>query len=272
MHPPFNDITSRQNQYVQYARHLHDRKARASEKACLAEGVKVLAELSPASNPIRFMFISKDKVSDIPQSLSPVISQASQILVVDRRIMDYISTTETPDGFLAVVETAPLSSLEPEIDGDSFFLILDSIRDPGNLGTIFRTAYAAGTSAIILFDENVDAYNAKTIRASAGTVFRLPFFSISRERLAVLERSKAKGLRIAASVSRASEAYWDFDYSPPLAFVLGSESHGISETLISLCDTAISIPMEKAVDSLNVSVSASLLCYKFLEKKNRAKW
>lgn len=272
MHPPFTEITSRQNQYIQYARHLHDRKARASEKACLVEGVKVLAELSPVSNPIRFMFISKDKVTDIPHSLSPVLSQASQIFVVDRRIMDSISTTETPDGFLAVVETASSSFEEPELAGNSFFLILDNIRDPGNLGTIFRSSYAAGTSAIILFDENVDVYNAKTIRASAGTVFRLPFFCISRDKLPILQRAKVKGLRIAASVSRSSESYWNFDYSPPLAFVLGNESHGISEELKSLCDSTISIPMENTIDSLNVSVSASLLCYKFFEKKNCAKW
>ncbi len=272
MQPPFTEITSRQNKYVQYACLLHDRKFRVSENACLVEGIKVLIELSEVSNPIRYLFISKDRISDIPDALSPLLSRAGQIFIVDSRIMKGISATETPGGFLAIVETKPSDPANLVITDDSFFLILDNIRDPGNLGTIFRTSYATGTSALILFGENVDVYNAKTIRASAGTVFRLPFFRISGENLLTLGKAKKKGLRIIASLSSSSESYWNFDYSPPLAFVLGNESHGISRELSPFCDSTIAIPMENTIDSLNVSVTAALLCYKFIEKKNCAKW
>lgn len=272
MHAPFIEITSRQNKNIQQTCLLHDRKARAAEKACIVEGMKILSELSPASNPIRMLFVSKDRQKAIPDSLTPLLSAAGQIFVVDSHLMEAISGTETPEGFLAVAEVKDSSAEAPDISSMSFILILDSIKDPGNLGTIFRTSYAAGVSSLILFGGSVDAYNAKTIRASAGTVFKLPFFSVSEDRISIVQDLKVMGLRIAASVMQGGERYWGFDYRPPLAFVLGNESHGISEKLLSICDCKVTIPMENPIESLNISTSAALLCYKFLEKKNCAKW
>lgn len=186
--------------------------------------------------------------------------------VITEAQMARISDTQTPQGILCVMST-PSYSMEDILkrriksNGDErrLIMVLEDIQDPGNLGTIFRTAEGAGVSGIILSEGCVDIYNPKTVRATMGSIYRMPYI-YSADLSDCASKLKADGIRVYAAHLKGELLYNEINYEDT-AFLIGNEGNGLKEETADLADEYIKIPMEGELESLNASVAASVLMY-----------
>ena len=148
------------------------------------------------------------------------------------------------------------------------FLILENLQDPGNLGTIMRTAEGAGASGIIMSSDTVDIYNPKTIRSTMGSIYRVPFFYAEDIRETV-RQIQQKGIGIYAAHLHGEKYYDEYDYRRPAAFLIGNEGNGLTEETAKLADTCIRIPMAGQLESLNAAVASALLMYEAARQRRR---
>ena len=192
--------------------------------------------------------------------------------VVSDEVFARMSDTQSPQGVLAVLKQ-PGYTLEQILDGGKkapLLLLLEHLQDPGNLGTILRSAEGAGVSGVILSADSVDLFNPKVVRSTMGAIFRLPFFYAENFSQTICEIKK-KGIRIFAADLEGSRDYDLEDYTAPSAFLIGNESRGLSEEAKALADRRIFIPMEGKLESLNAAVSAAVLVYEGARQRRRAR-
>lgn len=199
--------------------------------------------------------------SDISGQRNHVPQRAPKIFQVPRELMEHMSDTKNSQGILAVVRQKKYT----ELPGD-FFLILDTLQDPGNMGTIFRTAEAAGVDGILMNRDCVDVYSPKVVRATMGAMFRMPFI-VSDDLPAEIRRMKSEGVQIYAAHLRGTKNHWDFDYRTPTAFMIGNEGNGLQDAIADLADSYLRIPMMGHTESLNAGVAASVLMYETLRQR-----
>ena len=199
--------------------------------------------------------------SDISGQRNHVPQRAPKIFQVPRELMEHMSDTKNSQGILAVVRQKKYT----ELPGD-FFLILDTLQDPGNMGTIFRTAEAAGVDGILMNRDCVDVYSPKVVRATMGAMFRMPFI-VSDDLSAEIRRMKSEGVQVYAAHLRGTKNHWDFDYRQPTAFMIGNEGNGLQDAIADLADTYLRIPMMGHTESLNAGVAASVLMYETLRQR-----
>jgi RNA methyltransferase, TrmH family len=258
------EIKSRQNSVIQYLRSLRDRKIREKEHCCLLEGRNVMQEFLMSRHSLRLLLVSKSQLNDDRDAplFQELIRRSARSFVVNQSLMDYVTTMEHAPGSIAVMENTLIHRHELKAEGGSFYIVIDGIKDPGNLGTIVRSACAFGATAIVLHGTTVDLFNPKTIRASAGLVLRIPSCRAETQDLASL---KKRGLRFLASANNGEKSLLAADFTPPLALILGNESSGISEELLSLSDCTVRVPMEEGIESLNVSIVAALMSFRFFQ-------
>jgi TrmH family RNA methyltransferase len=200
-------------------------------------------------------------VSDKTGDAGTRSSQKVPVFRVSDSIMEYMSDTKTSQGILAVVRQKHYTSLSGDL-----FIILDTLQDPGNMGTIFRTAEAAGVSGIIMNRNCVDIYSPKVVRATMGAMFRMPFI-ICEDLSAEILKMKAKGIAVYAAHLKGEKNHWEFDYSKPVAFMIGNEGNGLSEEIASLSDAYMRIPMMGKTESLNAAVAATVLMYETVRQR-----
>lgn len=180
------------------------------------------------------------------------------------RVVDAV----TPHGVAAVARFADRSARAAVGAAGPLALVLVGVADPGNAGTLLRTAEAAGAGAVLFCDDSVDPYGPKCVRSSAGSVFRL---AVVREGPsgAVLDALAGAGVRTVATLARGAQPYDAVDLSGPVALVLGSEAHGLSAAVADAVDTAVTIPMEGRAESLNVGMAGTILCFEALRQRRR---
>jgi TrmH family RNA methyltransferase len=179
---------------------------------------------------------------------------------VESRLLQSLSETETPQGILAILEFTQL--LIPNYS--DFLLIPDQIRDPGNLGTLLRSAAAAGVQAVLLPPETTDPFAPKVVRAGMGAHFRLPIHSMTWEE--IKQVSKSGNLQIYLA-DMDGESYWETDLRQPLALIIGGEAEGASKEARKLATQKISIPMSGEVESLNAGVAGSVLMFEVVRQR-----
>ncbi len=180
--------------------------------------------------------------------------------VVSDSVFKTVSDTQTPQGILAVVRMPEYGLPELRKGGNTLLLVLESIQDPGNLGTMIRTGEGAGVTGVIMNRTTVDLFNPKTIRSTMGSIYRIPFF-VAEDLGETVEKVKKAGVRLYAAHLKGKMAYDEPDYTGPCGFLIGNEGNGLSAELADLASGYIRIPMEGNVESLNAAVSASLLVY-----------
>ena len=183
-------------------------------------------------------------------------SYAQRLELVSPEVLQVIATTVHPDGVVAITPRPPQSPPTFHHLG----LVLEAIQDPGNLGTMIRTAAAAGAEGILVSADSVDLDHPKVLRASAGQWFRLPL-GVSPNLAADLQRYQAAGMQVVATLPRAAQPYWDIDLQRPTLVVMGNEGAGLSVGLAELADVAVSIPLAAGVESLNVAIATALILY-----------
>lgn len=251
-------ITSSQNSRIKLVRALLGRaKERREANAFAVEGVRLVEEAETRNWRFRFALYDSsinERGKSIVERLTLRGVEAEE---VSESIMKSLSDTETPQGILAVLEFSNV----PIPNSANFILIPDQIRDPGNLGTLIRSAAATGVQAVLLPPETTDAFAPKVVRSGMGAHFRLPIHSLSWEDIQV----QTKGLQIYLA-DMDGQSCWETDLRTPLALIVGGEAEGASETARKLA-TKISIPMAGDVESLNAGVAGSVLMFEVVRQR-----
>lgn len=252
-------ITSTGNKLIREVRDL-ERKARARRDSGLfvAEGERLCREIP--IDYIERLFVAEDYDGTLPDA-SDAAGHTPKMLQVPRELMEHMADTKSSQGILAVVRQKSYTTLSGDL-----FLILDTLQDPGNMGTIFRTAEAAGVDGILMNRSCVDVYSPKVVRATMGALFRLPFL-VCEDLPADIQKLKARGVKTYAAHLQGTENHWGFDYRQPTAFMIGNEGNGLQESIAALADHYLRIPMMGQTESLNAGVAASVLMYEALRQR-----
>ena len=253
-------ITSSQNPKLKLVRTLIGRpKERREANAFVIEGIRLIEEAVTAGWKFQFALYS-DGLSERGQDLLKVlIAHRIDAEEVAGDLLQKLSDTETPQGILAVLEFTQL----PITDNPNFILIPDQIRDPGNLGTLIRTAAATGVQAIFLPEETTDAFAPKVVRAGMGAHFRLPIHSLTWDEI----RERTKDLQVCLADMNGTPC-WDSDLRKPLALIVGSEAEGASAEGRKLATQKICIPMAGNIESLNAGVAGSVLMFEVVRQRS----
>ncbi len=250
---------------------LEKRKAREEEQAFVVEGVR-LAEEALAAGWLTELVLYASQLSERGMEVVRGFQQqGAEVWEVPPKLMDSLSGTETAPGLLAVLpmRTLPLPGerqLPQELalpEELNFVLIMDNLRDPGNLGTLLRTAAAAGVQAALLSPGTTDAFAPKVLRAGMGAHFRLPIRALDWEGI----RAACQEMAIFLAEAGGGSACWDTDLKQPLALIMGSEAEGASAPARSLAGHSVTIPMPGKSESLNVAVAAGILLFEVVRQR-----
>ena len=224
------------------------RSARSEEGVFVVEGPSLVAQAIAAGWEIEAQFVAPG-ADDVPCD-APVYELAPNVI-------ERVASTEAPQPVLAVVRQRP-ALLPSPVD---FVVVADRLADPGNAGTIIRSAEAAGAQAVVFTTGSVDPYNPKVVRSSAGSLFRIPVLSSS------LEAMHAAGLRVLATSSHQGAAYTDTDLTGPVAVVVGNEAHGVPSD--APVDGWLTIPHAGPAESLNVAMAATVIAFEVARQRRQ---
>lgn len=272
--PPFlfplkiNNITSPTNALMKQVRGLHQRSAREKSGLFLIEGPRAVAEAYAKRVRVVDVVVSQtylDEHSSIEQDTNFKV-----VSVIDDKLFREISTTATPAGILAI-GAVPKYSIADCFAGDHapLVVIAHGIQDPGNLGTIFRTALASWATGVILTKGTVDAFNPKVVRSAMGALFAMPMISdMSLE--AAVTLVKGEGLNVIACEPTATQAYFEVDLAKPTAIILANEGQGFTDAELAGLDNTVAIPMNQDSESLNVAVSAAIVLFEAVKQRINA--
>ena len=254
-------ISSSQNSKIKLVRALAGRpKERREAGAFLAEGVRLVEDAFAANWPFRFVLFS-DELSERGNVLVKKLEEKKiEVEKVESSLLQSLSETETSQGIIAVLEFNNL----PIPESPNFILIPDSIRDPGNLGTLLRSADAAGAQAVLIPAETTDAFAPKVVRAGMGAHFRLPIQNMSWEDIQRVSKS-AKLKTFIADMD--GQSCWEIDFKSPLALIVGGEAEGASEQAKKLANSFVKIPMAGKTESLNAAVAGSVLMFEVMRQR-----
>ncbi len=252
-------VEGRHNSLVKELRQAFSRGELTSSGECAIEGFRVVEEAVKSGLRFRAVFFSESAESRAHKLLPQIPSQAETLLLPDKLFSSAVSS-QTPQGVAALVH-AKVYTPEDVIQNSSRrpVLVIAGVQDPGNLGTIIRSAEAFGAKGILLGEGTVSAYNSKVVRASAGSVFRVPFAKVSSE--SAIQLLREKSFRILATSSHKGVTLPEADFNGPTAVFIGNEGAGIDKKLLSQMDELIMIPHSPKVESLNAGVAASIVLY-----------
>ncbi len=250
-------ITSRSNPLVLRLKKLNSkRSARREEGVFCGEGPKLLAEaLKWGAELETVVFESGTQLPELPES--------TRVVEVPGSLLPSVADTETPQGVVFIVKQKPLNL--PEVLPAGRYLVLDGIQDPGNLGTIWRTADAFAADGLILCNNCVDPWSPKTVRATMGAIFRLPVYEATLEETA--RKLDEAGIPLYATALREDTV--DVREVPlsNAAVIIGSEGKGVSDLSLSLCKKTVKIPMRERCESLNAAVAASVVLWEMVREE-----
>ncbi|MCR5280017.1 MAG: RNA methyltransferase [Lachnospiraceae bacterium] len=249
-------ITSADNKKIKNVVQLITKaKARREQDAFVIEGIKLFEEAP--EDLIKEVYVSEScdyksiKLDKVPHEM------------VKDEVFRKMTDTLTPQGVLCVVSRKHWTlkdMMESAVESGPVYMVLETIQDPGNLGTIMRTAEGAGVTGIIMNNETVDIYNPKTVRSTMGSIFRVPFVYESDLKKSVGEL-KSAGVTCYAAHLKGERSCFKTDFKGPAAFFVGNEGNGLSDELTAMADVLIRIPMGGKLESLNAAVSAAVLMY-----------
>ncbi len=254
------EIRSKDNKIWKRCEQLTMRKYRDRSGLYLIEGENLLDEAIRNHVRIETVLVREDCQKALPPEA------ADKAFLLDARLFDKLAQTVTSQGILAVVAKAEVRKEDFIGLPGSNFIVLDRLQDPGNIGTILRTADAAGYRLAILMKETADVYAPKVVRAATGSLFRMPVVSMaSTEEL--VEFTRAAGKKLTATCLDAQRCYYDEDLTHDIALVIGNEGSGVAPALIESSELRIKIPMQGNIESLNAAVAAGVLMYEAMRGK-----
>ncbi|MCR4945094.1 MAG: RNA methyltransferase [Clostridium sp.] len=248
-------IESKDNSLYKETKKLKERKGRSKSSKYIIEGFRLVQEAFKAGIDIEYLFISNKEEYKLDDYLKEY-KDKTKVYGLDDNLLKELCATEKPQGIVAVVK---MKDKDIALEGD-FYIICDKVQDPGNLGTIIRTAHAAGVNGIILTKGTVDVYNEKTIRSTMGSLFYVPVV-YDDDNLTLVKKLKEKGFSILATSLEGEKDFFNEDLSGKIAISVGNEGNGVSEEVYNISDKKVKIPMPGGAESLNVAIASSIIIY-----------
>jgi len=254
------------NHIIKEVKSLSNKKGRMKAQAISLEGWRLVKDALDWGAKIRYFIVSDSFLQKEGLFLSKM-SNIKTVQVPDE-LFSRISETESPQGILAVAEM-PVYNKNEIIKSIDRVIVLENIQDPGNLGTIIRSADACGFDAVLLSKDSVDPYNPKVIRSTMGSLFHIPVM-VEENFSEALDELKSNNFLVAAAHTRDSLPCWQADLSGKVAIIIGNEGNGLSDKVLELADITVMIPMPGKAESLNASAAASILIYECMRQRRKS--
>ena len=263
-----SQIESADNKNIKQAKKLYIKKNRDKSGQYVIEGFNLVCEAIRRGIDIDFILFEQGV--DLPDSISKAIDDGVRAYAVASRVFENITDAEQGVKIIAVAskpqyDTEQISEILSDIAKENNILVLDRLQDPGNVGTIIRTAEATGYSMIIGVKGTADIYSPKVLRATAGAIYAQPFVYVENADELRQILSKIDKTLVVTSVDDGIP-YYDADLSHSIALVIGNEGNGVSDEIFDIADTRVNIPMQGNIESLNAAISASILMYETIRK------
>lgn len=260
-------ITSLQNPKIKEVVKLRERREREKNNLFLIEGYRELKRaLDAKRNPLALFYCPELFLGTNERAL--LDQSGAELFQCTQEVFAKISYRDRPDGLLAVAPQFHLTLKDLPLKKNPFFIIAESIEKPGNLGTILRSADAAGVHAVIVCDPTTDIHNPNVVRSSVGTLFTLPVLEASSQE--TLSFLKAHSISIVAATPHASLEFTKAPLFGPVAIAVGTEQYGLSNAWMEQADISVKIPMFGVADSLNVASATTLMLYEVIRQRGMA--
>ncbi|SUY46989.1 rRNA methylase [Clostridium putrefaciens] len=257
-----NLIESKNNPLIKEVKKLHEKKYRLLMGKFIVEGLRFVGEALTQGDLVDSLFISRSYVDKYNHLLDNNLINGKNIFIVEDNIFKSLCYTESPQGIISVCNITK----EKINITDGFYILVDKVQDPGNLGTIIRSAHASGAKAVILTKGTVDLYNSKVLRSTMGSIFYIPI--IEDDKFEYINSLKDKGFKFLVSSLDTDKNFYDIDLTKNLVICVGNEGNGISEEIYKLSDIKAKIPMPGGAESLNVSIAASIMMFEVIRQIN----
>ncbi len=251
-------VASRQNPLVKELRQAFVRGENTANGACAIEGLRLVEEAIRSGLRFRAVFFRQSSLA-VADRLLPQIAAQVETVLLPNEIFDSVCPTETPQGVAALAKVRSFTLDDMLRSYQPLVVALSGLQDPGNLGTILRSAEAFGASGALLGEGTVSQFNSKAVRASAGSVFRLPVVVVKLDE--AIPRLRQAGLRLVATSSHGGTPADQVNLARPLALFIGNEGAGLPRELMLQMDETVEVPHPGPVESLNAAVAASILLY-----------
>ena len=267
--PAAEKISSLQNPRVKQLVRLRDRRPRDEAGVFLVEGYREIRRALEKGVQLTELYFSPEWFlgENEPALLEQARSTGTQLFQLSKEAFAKVAYRERPDGLLAVAPQWKRSLDDLPSSASSFLLVVEAIEKPGNLGTILRSADAAGVDAVVVCDPVTDIFNPNVVRSSTGVLFSVPV--VVAESQPVRAWLKDKGVRAIATTPSATGLYTDADFRGPIAIVMGSEQYGLSEYWLQESDEQVRIPMAGQADSLNVAMATIITLFEAVRQRGR---
>ena len=267
-------ITSFQNPRVKYLRSLRLRKYRQRENRFLVEGIRIVEEALDRDAPLETLVYAPDLlVSERAQALVERV-EPGQRLALAGDVFASLSDRDQPQGIAAVIRVEEPSLTDLPLTDDLLIVVAHQLRDPGNLGSIIRTADSAGATGIVIVEPSVDLYDPQAVRATMGSLFALPIVRLADDGPLAPWYSQVRDsglpLLVVATSARGPQLYFEVGYQRPIVLLLGSERRGLPEPVRQEADVVVRLPMSGTSTSLNVSGAAAALIYEVVRQRMTA--
>jgi len=258
-------ITSTQNAYIKWVKSLLTKKGRMQEGKFTVEGIKTVREAIAWNAKIHSIVVDEKLCNETADLLEEMERREVPVYVVDERVMEAVTETKTPQGIVGVVHK-PCNEFQIEDyakhrnDADVIVLAIDRLQDPGNLGTIIRTADAVGIHSVLLSKGTVELFSPKVIRSTMGSIFHIPVFcevQLGEE----LSKLKEQGFFIIASHLKGENFFRRPQIKKPVVLIIGNEANGIDDKITGQADRLYKLPMAGKAESLNASIAAGVMIY-----------
>lgn len=249
-------IHSKDNTLIKEIRKLKEKKYRAEKGRFLIEGFRFVEEALKSSYDVPMIIVSENQKERWNSfHIEDQIKLDTKVLWVTESILKNLSSTDSPQGIVAVVENKRINI----IDRHGFYVLVDKLQDPGNMGTVIRTAHAAGALGIIYTKGTVDIYNEKTLRSTMGSIFNIPI--IEDNNFDTIDYLKSKKFKFLISSLDAEKNFYEEDLTGKMVICVGNEGNGISEEVKRIGDIKVKIPMPGSAESLNVAVASGIMMF-----------
>lgn len=257
-----NVITSKDNSIIKEIKKLKDRKVRSAKGEFIVEGFRFVEEALKSDYEVKTLIIEESVEGKLSSYNIDKYLDSINTIYVTKSIMKLLASTETPQGVLAVVKNKDIEL----VDDDGFYIFCDKVQDPGNLGTIIRTAHASGALGVILRKGTVDLYNDKTLRSTMGSIFNVPVV-YDNDDLDTILSLKNNGFKIISSSLDTDYNFYDIDLTGKCIIVVGNEGNGISSEIFAISDEKFKIPMPGGAESLNVGIATSVIAFEAVRQR-----
>jgi TrmH family RNA methyltransferase len=249
-------LTSPANERLKHARRVRDGR---EPELIFIEGERLAEECLQAGLALTACFHEPEPGWRSQQILTALRARGCPLYAVTEAALATISDTVNSQGIIVLAER-PVAGLQPMLTANQPLIVgLDAVQDPGNFGTIVRTAEAAGASGVLALKGSVDAFAPKTLRSAMGSAFRLPL--VAGANVPVIQQIQAAGLKVVATVMDAERSYTDFDWRQPALVLFGNEARGLRAEVLAQCTVRLRIPLQAPVESLNVAAAAAALLF-----------